>query len=90
MGDTSPDRSAELSHLPAASPPRNHGRTTAAWATVAVTVVGAAVSSIGVIASRPWVFWAGLGVILVGVVTGRVLKMLGFGQPAPPRSPHHR
>ncbi|WP_024288558.1 HGxxPAAW family protein [Cellulomonas sp. KRMCY2] len=90
MGDTSRDRSAERSHLPAASPPRNHGRTTAAWVTVTVIVVGATVSSIGVVAELPWVFWLGLGVILVGLVTGRVLKMFGLGQPAPSHSPHHR
>lgn len=89
MGDTSPDRSVELTHLPAAAPPRNHGRTTAAWVTVTVVVLGALISSLGVMSGRPWAFWVGLGVVLVGVVAGRVLKMLGFGQPVPSRSAHH-
>jgi len=67
--------------LPAAGPPTNHGRTTAAWVTVAVVVVGALVSSLAVVAALPWLFWAGLGVVGIGLVAGRALRMLGFGQP---------
>jgi hypothetical protein len=81
MADRSSDRNAELAHLPVASPPRNHGNTTAAWVTVTVVLLGAVVSSIAVVVARPWLFWVGLGVVVIGVVVGRVLKMLGFGQP---------
>ncbi len=83
MGEPAYDRNAETAHLPVASPPTNHGNTTAAWVTVIVVLVGAVISSVGVVVARPWLFWAGLGVVLVGVVVGRVLKMLGFGQPGP-------
>jgi hypothetical protein len=83
MGETSPDRSAERAHLPLASPPRNHGNTTAAWVTVTVVVIGALVSSLAVMAGEAWLFWAGLGVVVIGLVVGRVLVMLGFGQPRP-------
>ncbi len=66
-----------------AAPPRNHGHTLAAWVTVVVVLLGAVVSSLAVIAALPVLFWAGLVVVVVGVVAGRVLKMLGFGQPEP-------
>ena len=83
MGDRSHDRNAELARLPVASPPRNHGHTVAAWVTVGFVLLGAVVSSVAVVLARPWLFWVGLGVVLVGVILGRVLKMLGFGQPGP-------
>ncbi|WP_149204426.1 HGxxPAAW family protein [Actinotalea subterranea] len=84
MGDMSADRPVEVTHLPVAPPPRNHGHTTAAWVTVTLVLVGAVTSSIAVVVALPWLFWAGLGVILVGLVAGRVLKMLGLGQPDHP------
>lgn len=83
MGETSSDRSAERAHLPLASPPRNHGNTTAAWVTVTVVVLGALVSSLAVMAGEAWLFWAGMGVVGLGLVAGRILVMLGFGQPRP-------
>lgn len=67
--------------LPPSSPPANEGNTVAAWVTVAIILVGGLVGSIGVMAGRPAVFWVGLGVAVIGLVVGRVLKMLGFGQP---------
>lgn len=81
MGETSPDRPAEVAHLPVASPPRNHGHTTAAWVTVVLVLIGATVSSLAVVAANVWLFWAGMAVVVVGLVAGRVLKMLGMGQP---------
>jgi hypothetical protein len=81
MGDKSLDRSTEKAYLPAASPPRNHGHTTAAWVTVTVVILGSVAASLGVLFALPWLFWVGMGVIVLGVVLGRVLKMLGFGQP---------
>lgn len=81
MGDTSPDRPAEVAHLPVASPPRNHGHTTAAWVTVVLVLIGATVSSLAVMDANVWLFWVGMGVVVVGLVAGRVLKMLGMGQP---------
>lgn len=83
MGDSSLDRSGETAHLPLASPPRNHGNTTAAWVTVVLVVAGALVSSLAVMAGWAWLFWVGLGVVAVGLVVGRILATLGFGQPRP-------
>lgn len=83
MGEPSLDRSAELAHLPPASPPRNHGHTTAAWVTVTVVLVGSLAVALGMILTVDWLLWAGAVVMVLGLVVGRVLAMLGFGQPRP-------
>jgi hypothetical protein len=87
MGETFEQGPAERSHLPVASPPRNHGHTTAAWVLVVVVLIGAVVSAAAVMAGQPVLFWIGLGIVLVGVILGKVLRMLGFGQPAEPTRP---
>lgn len=83
MAEEPLDRTGDTAHLPTAAPPTNHGRTPAAWVTVSIVVLGALVSSAAVVVARPWLFWAGLGLIVIGVVLGQVLRMLGFGQPVP-------
>ena len=87
MADEPLDRTAESAHLPAAAPPTNHGRTLAAWVTVSVVVLGGLVSAAAVVVARPWLFWVGIGLIVIGVVLGQVLRMLGFGQPVPSGPP---
>ena len=91
MDDRSVDRSAETAHLPVASPPRNHGHTVAAWVLVALVLVGAVVAGLALMGDILWLFWTGRAVVVLGVVLGRVLKMLGFGQPGPdPDAAPHR
>jgi hypothetical protein len=94
MGDTPMDSSSldrsqvvgtERAHLPSAAPPTNHGHTTAAWVTVSLVIVGAVVASVAVLTALPWLFWVGIGVVVVAVVVGLVLKVLGLGQPGGPR-----
>jgi hypothetical protein len=67
-------------HLPPSSPPGNHGRTRAAWATTWIILGGALVAALGVAFATPWVFWAGLGIVIVGAVVGKVMQVLGMGQ----------
>ncbi|HUX70561.1 MAG TPA: HGxxPAAW family protein [Cellulomonadaceae bacterium] len=69
-----------LAWLPPSAPPSNHGHTVAAWTTTIVVVVGALVSALAVVFAVVWLFWAGLGVVLVGAITGKVLQVLGYGQ----------
>lgn len=87
MADKPLDGSAERAHLPEVAPPTNHGHTTAAWVTVSVVLVGAVVAAAAVVAAMPWLFWAGIAVIVVGVVLGLVLRALGLGQPEPSGPP---
>jgi len=71
----------DAAHLPLSSPPGNHGRTRAAWATTWIVLIGALVAALGVAFAVPWVFWLGLGIVLVGALVGKVMQVLGMGQP---------
>lgn len=79
MTETNP--AAGRDNLPPSSPPINHGNTTAAWVTVLLVVLGALVASVAIAFAAVPVAWVGVGIVLAGLVAGRVLKMLGFGQP---------
>ncbi len=57
-----------------------HGNSPAAWIAVGIILLGALISSIAVVIATPWMFWAGLVVILAGVITGKVLTAMGFGE----------
>lgn len=71
----------EQMYLPPAAPNHNHGHTTAAWTTTIVVLIGVLVSAGATVASQPWLFWVGIGIVALGVVSGKVLAVLGFGQP---------
>jgi hypothetical protein len=63
----------------------DHGHTLAAWTAVTVMFLGSCVSGAAVIAAQPWLFFVGLGVIVVGAIAGKVMQMMGLGaQPTPP------
>jgi hypothetical protein len=66
--------------LPPSSPPANHGRTSAAWVTMIVITLGALICAVAVAAALPWLFWAGLVVIVLGLIAGKILQAMGFGQ----------
>lgn len=72
--------SNEVAYLPLSSPPRNHGHTTAAWTLVGLVVVGFTISALAVTFAVVWLFWAGLGVCLLGIVVGKALQAMGHGQ----------
>jgi hypothetical protein len=42
-----------------------------AWVVVALIIAGACVSGISLIRAAPWLFWTGVGVVVVGVILGR-------------------
>jgi len=57
----------------------DHGSTPAAWTAVTIIMVAFVVGGIGVLIAQPWVFWAGVVLVLVGVVVGKVMQMMGMG-----------
>jgi len=57
----------------------DHGSTPAAWTAVTIIMVAFVVGGIGVLISEAWVFWAGLVLVVVGVVVGKVMQMMGMG-----------
>lgn len=58
----------------------DHGHSAAAWTLVSVALSGALVSSFAMVLNMPWLFWVGVGIIVVGLVLGKVLQSMGYGQ----------
>jgi hypothetical protein len=73
----------ERMRVPRTAPSLNHGRTTAAWITIAVVLVGAAAATVAVVLTAWVLFWIGVALIVTAVAVGLVLRGLGFGQPRP-------
>lgn len=70
----------ETLRLPPEAPPTNHGRTVAAWTTTFGVLIGSLVSALAVAFAVVWLFWVGLGLVLLTLVLGKVLQVVGFGQ----------
>jgi len=61
-----------------------HGNTPAAWTAVMVMVVGFGIGTVAVIMLNWPLFWiGGVGVIILGAIVGKVMQMMGLGQPLP-------
>ncbi|MDN5702104.1 MAG: hypothetical protein L0H00_03760 [Micrococcales bacterium] len=57
-----------------------HGNTVAAWACVAIMAVGVVLGLIGLVQELGSVLmWVGVGVIVLGLIVGAVLKGMGMG-----------
>ena len=80
MADNISSGASELLYLPPAAPNDNHGHTTASWTLVVLVLIGVAIAAGAVVASLPWLFWVGMGVVALGIVSGKVLQVLGYGQ----------
>jgi hypothetical protein len=57
----------------------NHGQTPAAWTTVTIVMVAFVVGAVGILISTPWVFWVGVGLVVLAVIVGKVMSMMGLG-----------
>lgn len=66
----------------------SHGNTPAAWTAVTIMFVGSLVSGIALPLSLPWLFFVGLGVIVLGAVVGKVMSMMGMGSTATYKDEH--
>ncbi|HEY8718990.1 HGxxPAAW family protein [Pengzhenrongella sp.] len=75
-----PNSQSETANLPPSSPWANEGQTIAAWVLVIIVVVGGTLSGVGVLVAAVWLFWVGMAVVVLGVVTGKLLQMAGYGQ----------
>ncbi|MGP7960860.1 HGxxPAAW family protein [Sanguibacter sp. A247] len=81
MADNNATGASEHLYLPPAAPNDNHGHTTASWTLVVLVLIGVVVAAGAVVASLVWLFWVGMGIAAVGVIAGKVLQVLGHGQP---------
>jgi len=62
----------------------DHGNTPAAWTTVIIVVVGFGIGAVAVILLNWPLFWiGGVGVVVLGAIVGKVMQMMGLGQPPP-------
>jgi hypothetical protein len=57
----------------------SHGNTPAAWTAVTVMFVGCLISGLAIPVALPWLFFVGLGVVVLGAVAGKVMQMMGMG-----------
>ena len=56
-----------------------HGNTPAAWTCVLIMIVGAAVSSVAYILASYVGFFAGIAVMLIGLLVGFIMRKAGYG-----------
>ena len=57
----------------------SHGNTPAAWTAVCIMFVGFLISGLALPFELPWLFVAGLVVVALGAVAGKVMSMMGMG-----------
>jgi hypothetical protein len=57
----------------------DHGHSVAAWTSVGILIVAAAIMSVAVVWTNFWLFLGGAALAVVGVVAGKVLSMAGYG-----------
>jgi hypothetical protein len=57
----------------------HHGNTPAAWTAVTIMFVGFLIAGFALPLELPWLFFVGIGVVVVGAVTGKVMQMMGMG-----------
>ena len=56
-----------------------HGNTPAAWTCVLIMIVGAAVSSVAYVMASYVGFFAGIAVMLIGLLVGFIMRKAGYG-----------
>lgn len=61
-------------------PRSEDGKTPAAWATVMIMLIGFAVGTLGVCLAWWWMLFAGIGLVVVGGIVGKVMGAMGLGQ----------
>lgn len=59
----------------------DHGSTPAAWTTVIIIMVAFVLGTLAVMVGNWVLFWASAGLVVVGVVVGRIMSAMGLGKP---------
>ncbi|HET6857432.1 MAG TPA: HGxxPAAW family protein [Streptomyces sp.] len=59
----------------------SHGHTPAAWTGVTIAFIGFCISGAFMVLANPLGVWAGMAVILLGLVVGLAMKAAGLGAP---------
>ncbi|MFG6445712.1 DUF6704 family protein [Microbacterium sp. P06] len=56
-----------------------HGHSPAAWTAITIMLVGFSIGTAAFYFDVPWLVWASVGLILVGLVVGAAMKKAGYG-----------
>lgn len=56
-----------------------HGNSKAAWAAIAVMMVGFIVGCIAFAGHNPTVVYIGIGIVFLGLIVGWIMKKAGYG-----------
>ena len=62
---------------------QDHGHSTAAWTAVVLALAGFVVGGVALILAQPWLFFVGVGLLVLAVVAGKVMQMMGLGAKDP-------
>ncbi len=57
----------------------SHGHTPAAWTAVAIMLVGFTVCAVALPVAQPWLFFVGVGLVILGAFAGKIMSMMGMG-----------
>jgi len=58
-----------------------HGNTPAAWTAVTIMMIASVIATLGVMFANWPLFWVGMALVVVGAIVGKVMQMMGLGQP---------
>jgi hypothetical protein len=58
----------------------DHGNTPAAWTTVILMILGFTIGGAGMIVASVPLFVAGVVVVVLGPIVGKILSMMGLGK----------
>jgi hypothetical protein len=61
----------------------DHGSTPAAWTTVVIITLAFTVGTLAVVLGNWPMFWAGVGLVVVGAIVGKAMQAAGLGKSAP-------
>lgn len=56
-----------------------HGNSPAAWTAVVIMLVAFAIGTAAFFFAIEWLVWACVGLLLVGLIVGWVMKRMGYG-----------
>lgn len=58
----------------------SHGNTPAAWTTVIIIIIAFTTGTLGIILGNWIIFWASVGLLILGGVVGKVMQSMGLGK----------
>lgn len=58
----------------------DHGHSVAAWTVSGLLMLSSIVATVGVVLGNWTMFWAGMALIPVAGIAGKVLALMGFGK----------